>query len=93
MLLTPIHPIRPGNYDYRLWSCNYCGETGRLEEVRGRPCKYVYPPCPHCGQTPECALDCPGIVAALAGGRVHVAGFLPPETQRAVDAYKKTRSS
>ncbi len=57
-----------------LWRCNYCGATGPLDDLQGKPCPYDHPPCKYCGQTPECALDCPGITAALARPDVYVIG-------------------
>lgn len=56
----------------RRWRCQFCGDSGALAALQARACSYVYPPCEHCGQTPECALDCPGIVAALSDPRVRV---------------------
>jgi hypothetical protein len=78
--MTALDP--PGRSDRR-WQCNYCGDTGTMEEVRSRPCAHVYPPCAYCGQTPECALDCPGIAKALSGDDVHVAGMVTPDMPKA----------
>ncbi len=49
-----------------VWECQYCGEVGTTDALRTDACSYVYPPCKHCGQTPECALDCKGVWAALS---------------------------
>ena len=47
------------------------------------PCGYDYPPCPDCGQTPECAPDCPGIAAVLGRPDIYLAGVQPsPEDRR-----------
>ncbi len=46
-----------------VWRCRYCGETGTAEALEAVACAYEYPPCKHCGQTPECARSCPGITA------------------------------
>lgn len=65
--LTALDP--PGNYDRR-WRCNYCDEEGLFGELMGpeaSECSFDYPPCEHCGQTPECAPDCMGAWSALKG--------------------------
>lgn len=69
MWMTAVDP--PGRPDRR-WKCQYCGDEGTLKELRSRACSYEYPPCEHCGQTPECAIDCPGIQKALSHPGVHV---------------------
>lgn len=56
------------------WKCKYCGEEGTMAQVRAVECRYEYPPCEHCGQTPECARDCPGVAAALSMPGVLVIG-------------------
>lgn len=66
------------------WECAYCHATGTYDELRAIACAYEYPPCPHCGQTPECALDCSGIAAALSSPDVHVAGRI--DRKRCMDA-------
>lgn len=58
----------------RVWCCEYCGDTGTFETLRSRTCTYVYPPCEVCGQTPECAPDCAGVLAILGAPEVHVIG-------------------
>ncbi len=77
--------LNPHNWLSRLgkppldrWECRYCHAIGTYDELRAVACAYEYPPCPHCGQTPECALDCPGIAAALSSPDVHVAGTIDP---------------
>lgn len=62
----------------RRWRCRYCGIEGLMDNVRAVECSYVYPPCPYCGQSPECAIDCEGIAKALAGEDVYIAGLPPP---------------
>ena len=61
----------------RLWRCDYCGVEGLMDDVRAQACTYVYPPCTYCGQTPECAVDCRGVLDALGRSNVHVIGELP----------------
>lgn len=58
----------------RRWRCNCCGDVGTLDELRARACAYDYPPCKWCGMTPECALDCKGILEALSTPGVAVIG-------------------
>ena len=83
----------PRAYPARRWRCQYCKQEGLWDELQAKECTYVYPPCKHCGGTPECTLTCPGMVAALARSDVHVAGGLPKETQAAIDEYKKAGTS
>ncbi len=66
----------PRRHPARRWKCHYCGVEGLLETVRAIACTYVYPPCEHCGETPTCAADCPGIAAALSDGGVYLAGIV-----------------
>jgi hypothetical protein len=70
----PIDPPGPR----RRWICTDCGETGAIEALMGpkqkKACKKVHPPCEHCGGTPLCAKDCPGILAILGAPGVHVIG-------------------
>ena len=84
MWLSAIDP--PGTpLARRRWKCNYCHMEGTYDALQAQPCAYVYPPCPYCGQTPECALDCEGIALALSGEhpdlapdtKVHIAGMYP----------------
>ena len=86
MSLRPVDP--PG--ENRRWRCTYCGDVGLLDELRSRACTYVYPPCRYCGQTPECALDCPGIVAAFSAKGAKVVGELPEVTKRAIEKVGKS---
>ena len=65
------------------WRCAYCGLEGTWEELHTVACSYVYPPCPSCGQTPECAPDCRGIAEALSDSRVHIIGSLDPDLRKA----------
>jgi len=74
----------PRKHPPRRWRCSYCGIEGTLEEVNAVECSYEYPPCEYCGQTPECAIDCPGISMALSGELtpevdVHIAGAVDPD--------------
>lgn len=79
-MLTAIDP--PRSHPPRRWRCYYCGVEGLMNEVREIACTYVYPPCEHCGQTPECAPDCAGIAAALSTpGVVVIGGDNGPKTQ------------
>lgn len=63
MSMQAIDP--PRSYPPQEWQCNYCGQRGLYEALRDRECTYVYPPCPTCGQTPECAPDCAAVLDAL----------------------------
>ncbi len=65
--LTPKGEIGP-------WRCQMCNAEGLLEELRAVDCKFEYPPCKWCGQTPECAEDCVGIGLALSSPDVLVIG-------------------
>ncbi len=56
------------------WECQYCKLVGPMEQVRGVPCTYEYPPCDYCGETPECAIDCKGIAKALSDPNIYIAG-------------------
>jgi hypothetical protein len=47
------------------WRCQYCAAEGTFAELKAVACAHVYPPCQHCGQTPECAPDCKGIAGSL----------------------------
>ena len=87
MSLSPLRPLIDG---VRHWRCDYCGDHGPLADLQQRECGHVYPPCRYCGQAPECALDCPGIVAALSGKGVHVVGELPDATTRAITKKGQT---
>jgi hypothetical protein len=68
----------PGTGKTRRWKCKMCGEVGLCDDLMGpdqrNPCAYVYPPCKYCGQTPTCAPDCYGILAALSSPNVRVIG-------------------
>jgi hypothetical protein len=78
----PLNPhnhivaIDPPGTTNRRWECQYCQEMGSCDDLTGQTqknaCTYVYPACPHCGQTPECAADCAGIAAALGSPNVRV---------------------
>ncbi len=57
----------------RRWRCQYCDQEGLWDELEALECTYVYLPCAYCGQTPECARDCPGIMALLGSPDVYVA--------------------
>jgi hypothetical protein len=50
----------------------YCKAFGKWDELAKIECTFVYPPCTACGQTPECAIDCPLIMAILGSSHVHV---------------------
>lgn len=57
-----------------------------MDEVEAVECSYNYPPCHYCGQTPECATDCPGIALALSGKLtphvdVHIVGVINPDRE------------
>ncbi len=54
------------------WCCQYCGAEGAYAALLKIACSHVYEPCKHCGQTPYCAEDCAGIMAALSDPSVHV---------------------
>lgn len=61
--LSAIDP--PREAPPRRWRCRYCGLTGTYDEVRAVACSHVYPPCKTCGQAPECAPNCLGVLDAL----------------------------
>jgi hypothetical protein len=77
--------------DRRRWQCCWCYMVGTHDELQAQACMHVYPPCPYCGQTPECASDCEGIALAFSGEhpdlgpgtKVHVAGMFPGQKIRA----------
>ena len=69
--------VRVGETPVDRWRCHYCEATGTYEELRAVACTHVYPPCSYCGQTPECASDCPGIAMALATPGVLVVDLRP----------------
>ncbi len=81
MSLKAIDP--PRDHPPRRWRCGYCGLSGLMDEVRAVACSYVYPPCKYCGRAPECAIDCPGIMAILASPDVHVVGMKKPKLPKA----------
>lgn len=92
MSLVALDP--PGHPAPRRYRCHDCRDEGLLADLRARECPHVYPPCEHCGQAPECALDCPGIAAIFARPDVRVVGDLPEETRRAVQEHgQRSRSS
>lgn len=66
------------------WKCDYCNAQDTYEAIHETECAYEYPPCPHCGQTPECAPDCKGMMALMQtlidSPDVYVAGIEPDET-------------
>ena len=81
MSLTAIDPPCPHDRSAkcncattRRWRCHYCGAADRLDPLRATECTHVYPPCKTCGQTPECAPDCKGVLAALSQPGVTVIG-------------------
>lgn len=57
-----------------LWECIDCGTQGTLDELGTGGCSFIPDPCSSCGQTPLCAPDCSGIVAALSDPDVYVTG-------------------
>ena len=63
------------------WICEYCKQDGTYDEVHSKECTHVYPPCDSCGQTPECAIDCSGVLGALQGAidnpNINVTGLDP----------------
>lgn len=62
---------RPGNQ----WQCEYCGQTGSLEQLRSTPCAHFYPQCDDCGGHPYCEPDCPGIAEILKDPGNYKIGF------------------
>jgi len=56
------------------WECQYCKENGTLTHLSEVECSYEYPPCDYCGQTPECARDCRGVIEALSDPNIYIAG-------------------
>jgi hypothetical protein len=75
MRMTAIDPPGEG----RRWKCVPCGAIGPYDELRAIECTAVYPPCPYCKQTPECARDCAGMLAILGSPDVHVVGMRKPK--------------
>lgn len=75
MSMRAIDPPRTA----RRWRCDYCGMIDTFDNLRAVPCTYVYPPCKVCGQTPECAPDCAGVLAILGAPGVHVIGGKKPK--------------
>jgi len=69
-----IIALDPPGVPNRRWECRYCTEIGSCDDLVGpaqkNACTHVYPACPHCGQTPECAADC--TAAALGSPNVRV---------------------
>lgn len=59
------------------WRCDFCKKSGTFKGLRKTECTYVYPPCKYCGETPECARDCAGMLAALGSPGVEVIGATP----------------
>jgi hypothetical protein len=60
-----VKALDPPGAPERMWQCDYCHAVGTFEELEALECSYVYPPCEHCGQTPTCAQDCPGVLGLL----------------------------
>lgn len=79
----PAWPLPLPPADTIRWRCQYCGMEGTWEELHAVACSYVYPPCPSCGQTPECSPDCRGIAEALNGPGVHIIGTFDPNRPKA----------
>ena len=77
MTLVALDPPRAD--PPRRWRCRHCGVEGLFDDVRAVACTYEYPPCDVCGQAPECAPDCAGVLAALGRDDVYVAAGLPAE--------------
>lgn len=67
-------PLDPKGTANRRWRCKFCDARGTLPALQALACTFVYPACKHCGQTPECAADCPAIIEALSDPRVRVIG-------------------
>lgn len=78
-----IVPVDPSGSTTRRWRCNCCGKADALDNLRKTDCSYVHPPCKYCGQTPECAADCAGIMTILASPDVHVVGMTKPKLPKA----------
>jgi hypothetical protein len=76
MHLVPLEP--PPRDSTALWRCVDCQQEDRLDALRARSCTFEHAPCPHCGETPECAIDCPGIAQALSDPSVYIAGTVDP---------------
>lgn len=88
-------PDLTGTGKLRRWQCQMCGEIGLLDDLMGRdqkkPCAYIYPPCESCGQTPTCAPDCRGILAALSSPNVRVIQPTAPQTCSTCKQEKECR--
>lgn len=60
-----LRPLDPGGTPGRRWKCIDCGD-----EAVGIPTSECTapdrPPCRWCGQTPVCAINCEGVLTALA---------------------------
>lgn len=63
--------LSPPGLENRRWRCRYCGEEGLGTDDLWGPgqknsCRYEYPPCTRCGQTPLCVISCLGMREALS---------------------------
>ena len=66
--------------ELRRWQCNACGQIAESYDTLCKTeCSYVYPPCAACFKTPECAPDCPSILAILGDPKVHLTGSIETE--------------
>ncbi len=84
--------LSPPGEENRRWYCKYCGAEGLYEELQAAGCSYTYPPCKYCGQTPECALDCPGMMELLSGPDVHFVSD-DAEMKARVDRVRRQRGN
>lgn len=57
-----------------IFKCPACGEVGTLDHLFEVSCIERPPPCPYCGGTPFCEIDCPGVWGAIKDRDVYVGG-------------------
>lgn len=62
--------IRVGKPPIDKWRCPDCGKRGTWKQMEPKTCTADLPPCTSCGQTPECAHDCPFMMALLGSSAV-----------------------
>lgn len=66
---------RLGKPPLDFWQCQYCNEKGTFEQLQKIECSFIYSPCEYCGETPECAIDCSGILEILNSQGIYIAGM------------------
>jgi len=84
--------VRVGKPPTDMWRCTHCGYQGTWDETVANLCEADLPPCRYCKQTPECAIDCPGILALLGSPDVNVVTD-DPKMRAMIDRARKGRGS